>query len=198
MTPEEICTAYWAGKIVARKIVWGYPSIATFFAERGMEMSQVYPLVGNGVIHAACGGCGKEDLSFTARSRTGLVKLAKEVLNGQGRCKECSEKEQTARVAAEKAAADAAAAEKAAELEVYRKSLVLKHGVLMTDAICPECMDGFLVVRLNSTAMKPFLSCSRFNPHRWTCTHTQSLAPEFHEDYLEIFRARLIEKEEAS
>jgi hypothetical protein len=65
----------------------------------------------------------------------------------------------------------------------------------MTGEICPECQDGYLIIRLNSTLMKPFASCSRFNPHKYSCKYAQSIAPEYYEEYLDIFRARLAEKE---
>lgn len=191
MTPEEISGHYWSGKIIDDTIVWTHPNITVFFDEHGLKMDQVTPFIGSIEFKGRCGTCGKEGLPFAATSRSKIVALYKRVQAGNGRCTECFDKEQEQAVLAAKLAAEKVAAEKAAELETYRKSLVLKHGVLMTGELCPEC-DGFLIARLNSTSMKPFLSCSRFNPYRWSCDYTQSLAPEFHDQFMPIFRARLL------
>jgi hypothetical protein len=196
MTTDEMVDAYWACSRVDNKVVFTNANISEFFKERGLKMKDVLPHIGKITFTGACGTCEKDGLVFSASSRSDLLRATHNVWsNNGGICNECSDKKAAEKAAAEKLAAEQEAAEKAAALEVYRKSLGLKHGLLLTDVLCPKCSDGWLVVKLNSTAMRPFLSCSRFTPYRYSCDYTQSLALELHENYMPVFRARLAAKE---
>jgi hypothetical protein len=204
MTPEQIHHEYWLSNFtdigktfINGNIVWTHSNIAKFFESQGLTTDAVKPHIGEGIIYALCGTCSAAELPFSATSRGRLVELKKRLDQGSGRCPECwAEQQEAAKVAKaltaekEKADAEKAAVEKLIQLETYRKSLVLKHGVLATDTLC-VCGEGYLVVRFASGQGRCFLGCSRYNPYKYSCDHTQPLAPEFWGKYLPIFQARL-------
>jgi hypothetical protein len=198
MAAETIHREYWAHEICNRKIIWKHPSVAVFFKAHGLKMSEVLAAKGDDELDAACAKCGKP-CTFNCISRTDMVQVARSVLNGGARCRECYKAGQVAAALAAKQAAEEAAvreaqwrAEKIAQLQKKRGAVALREGKLFTGEICPQCLDGFLIVRLSSTTQKPFLGCSSFNPHKYsTCRYTQPLAPDLQEPYLEIFRQRL-------
>ena len=192
---------YWKGSIENNSIVWAHSNITTFFADYSLVLAHVLSFVGSCEFKGHCGTCGKKDLPFSATSRTAFAEKVNNVLErNTGICPECSAAKQVEQAKAAKAAAEQALiaqqqalAQKEQGLATYRQSLELKHGALMTGLICPECEDGFLIIRLNSTQMKPFSSCSRFNPHKYSCKYATSIAPEHHEEYLKLFEQRLTE-----
>jgi len=110
-------------------------------------------------------------------------------------CPPCREKRQVAAAAAMKVKEEQEAAQKAKDREERRKYLELRYGNLMTGVVCPECQNGFLIAKLNSTTMRVFLGCSSFNPYRYSCSYTQPLASDLQEQFMPTFRARLAEKE---
>ncbi len=57
---------------------------------------------------------------------------------------------------------------------------------------CPSCDTGFLVVKLNARAMRPFIGCTSYNPQWKSCDHTQPLAIELHREMLDLFEERLV------
>jgi hypothetical protein len=198
MTPEEIKTHYWEGKIDGDKIRWTHSNASEFFRKHGIEMNDVYPHVESATLRGPCGTCDAKT-AYDVTTRSKAVAILQSLNSGGGRCHECYAKEK-ADIAVKKAAEAKAFAERAAqkvvELETYRRSLELKHGIMLTNALCPSCEDGFLIVRLNANMMSPFLSCSRYNPYRNTCRHSQPLAMEFWEKYMLIFRERMLEATE--
>jgi ssDNA-binding Zn-finger/Zn-ribbon topoisomerase 1 len=205
MTPEQIRAEYWTHSIIDGKVIWKNSNAQKYFQSQGIEWKDYMRHIGVGATTAACGRCGKPDLSFTAEKRSEFVDLVRRLHSGNGRCPECWEKDQQeAELRRQEVDAQAEierqqeaeerereAEEQKSRLAAKRRALELKHGALLTDVICPECSDGYLVVRMTSDGSRLFAGCSCFNSYRNSCRYAQPLAPEEREKYLDVFRKRL-------
>lgn len=193
--PHELVTAYWANDIVDGKFVWTHPNATKLFGEHGLVLRdcEITPAK----YTAPCSRC-RDSFPVEVASRSAVAAIKRSIGWGYWRCPACEvliqqereaqrQQDRIARQEQEQREREEARTRR----ESRRESMALKHGPLFTGEYCPECDDGWLIVRLNSTAMKPFLSCSSYNPYRSGCTYTQSLAPEHHAKYLRIFAERL-------
>jgi hypothetical protein len=196
MTDSEIRTAYWAHEMGPTGMVWGHRNIIKYLGEHGVSVTQMRAAITEETFTAPCGACGVEAVLFGTKNRTALLQAVEDV--GLLRCKNCREKERAEQALAEQRWRETEViehnrrvAEKLARRESRRGAVALRYGELFTGEPCPECMDGYLVIKLSS-ASTIFVGCSSWNPHKSTSCHfMQSLAPELRKQYLDVFRRRL-------